>query len=613
MADIFVATTGNDSSNTGTIDRPFASISRAIEEADPGETIQVRGGTYYPTRGIYAGPEDSGIDIVSYNDEKVILDGSSITNNSPIVNLSGNDLSLKGFELRYSPSSGINVWGADNVEIEDNIIHHVQKAGIFVGHDWESERSQNVVVKDNEAYKTALENQSRDKNSGWDPGISGFGDKMTISGNVVHDTHGEGIAVSGEYNKVDNNIAYDNYSANFYFVNSYGTQATNNFAYNTGKSEYLRNINGQWVPAANYAYANENSSKVLNDDFGKNSLSNSIGFNGWAGLYYGGFERAGGMKDTTITGNTFYGATNEVVHIDSDAHSNTTISNNIFQQYDGKLLSYGLPQQGIKFEGNFLWNGSTEIEPPSLANGNVVANPELINPGTSRREDYQPKEGSQADVWNIGASVSASSTPSNTTSNSVTPTTSNVSNNTGGNTNNSSTAGNDWLNGTTGNETLDGKEGNDTIRSFEGNDNLIGGRGNDTLKGGDGNDTLSGGTGKDIIAGDGGYDRFVFDTNKAFDFSTRWNFDVIQNFSVGKDKIVLDKTTFVGLNNAGEFAVVNDKAAAATSAAKITYDRSSGDLFYNPNGTGSDFGDGGRIVHLTGTPALTASHILVQA
>jgi parallel beta-helix repeat protein len=643
MADIFVATTGNDSNNTGTIDRPFASISRAIEEADPGETIQVRGGTYYPSRGIWIGEKDSGtagapITIRGYNNERPVIDGSSISGNSPIFNINANYLNIEGFDLQYSPQAGITVWGADNVNIKDNIVHHSKDTGIFVGHDWASNRPKNVIVEDNTVYKSSLKNSARNSSSGWGLGIAGFGSNMTIANNKVFENYGEGIGVSGKGNKVTNNTSYNNFSAEIYVVNAEGAVVEKNLAYHTGESDFLRNINGQWQPSAGIAIAKEYSTnEVLNSNLDNNTIRNNVVVGGSTGLYYGNYEAGGGLKNTEIVNNTFSRGTNEVLHIDPDGHSNTTIANNIFNQSNGKQISYVPSQSGLRFENNVLYNGSSEIKPTSLSAGDadeiIQADPKFLNKGGFRAEDYQLQGGSSAinagtalsapskdyfdrtrplgGVIDVGALEYTGSTSSNTTSNSVAPVS--VSNNTGGNTNNSGTAGNDWLRGTNGNDSVDGKEGNDTIRSFEGNDNLIGGKDNDTLRGGVGDDTLSGGSGKDLMAGDDGNDRFVFDTNKAFNLSNRANVDVIQNFSLYKDKIVLDKTTFVGLNNSGEFAVVTGNSAAATNAAKITYDRSSGGLFFNPNGTTSGFGDGGQIATITNAPALTASNILVQA
>jgi Ca2+-binding RTX toxin-like protein len=630
MADIFVATTGNDSSNTGTIDRPFASISRAIDEADPGDNIQVRGGTYYPTRSTWIGKRDSGtagapITISGYNNEKPVIDGSSIASSSPIFNINADYINIEGFDIRYSPQAGITVWGADNVRVEDNVIHDTKDTGIFVGYDWAQERPKNVVVENNVVYKSSLKNQSRNASSGWGAGIAAFGSNMSVKNNEVFHNYGEGIGISGENNQVTKNTVYDNFSTNIYLDGAANADVTNNFVYTSSNNQFDRE--GQ--PAKGITLASEYSTnQVLNSNLTDNNISNNIFLGGSVSLFYGNFDKGDGLDNTVITNNTFVGGTNETVHIDPDDHSNTKIANNIFYQNNGGQISYAPELAGLDINNNVMWNGSTEIKLTSLGdpNRNIQADPKFVNPGSLKPESYQLQGDSPAlsrgigprDHTNIGStakfpsSTSSNTTPSNSTSNSVAPP-SNPSNNTSGNTNNSGTAGNDWLKGTTGNDSLDGKEGDDTIRSFQGNDNLIGGQGNDTLRGGVGNDTLSGGTGKDTMAGDDGYDRFVFDTNKAFNLSNRWNFDSIQNFSVGKDKIVLDKTTFVGLNNVSEFAVVADNTAAATNAAKITYARASGDLFFNADGTDGGFGDGGKIANLTGAPALTASHIVVQA
>ena len=46
LSQIYVAPDGNDSTNTGTIDKPFGSIQKAQELASPGDTVYIRGGTY---------------------------------------------------------------------------------------------------------------------------------------------------------------------------------------------------------------------------------------------------------------------------------------------------------------------------------------------------------------------------------------------------------------------------------------------------------------------------------------------------------------------------------------------------------------------------------------
>jgi Ca2+-binding RTX toxin-like protein len=148
---------------------------------------------------------------------------------------------------------------------------------------------------------------------------------------------------------------------------------------------------------------------------------------------------------------------------------------------------------------------------------------------------------------------------------------------------------------------------------------LMGDDGNDRLVGGLGNDTLRGGAGTDLLTGGGGSDRFLFDINAIFNASTM-GVDGVTDFSVGTDKVVLDKTTFTVLNSlanngfsvAGEFASVADNAAAAVSTAYIVYSRGTGSLFYNQNGSASGLGTGGEFANLSGLPSLTATDFIIQ-
>lgn len=93
----------------------------------------------------------------------------------------------------------------------------------------------------------------------------------------------------------------------------------------------------------------------------------------------------------------------------------------------------------------------------------------------------------------------------------------------------------DKIYGSLGNDWLDGKKGNDILEGGQGNDWLYGGDGNDKLHGGWDNDTLIGGCGSDILVGGEGNDKFVFNRG---DSLFKGEFDIIQDFEVGIDKIV---------------------------------------------------------------------------
>ena len=84
----------------------------------------------------------------------------------------------------------------------------------------------------------------------------------------------------------------------------------------------------------------------------------------------------------------------------------------------------------------------------------------------------------------------------------------------------------------TGADTLTGATGGDTSTGSAGGDTLTGTAGADTLNGGAGNDTINGLGGNDTLTGGAGADRFVFGAGGGN--------DVILDFSLGEDKIVLD-------------------------------------------------------------------------
>jgi pimeloyl-ACP methyl ester carboxylesterase len=152
---------------------------------------------------------------------------------------------------------------------------------------------------------------------------------------------------------------------------------------------------------------------------------------------------------------------------------------------------------------------------------------------------------------------------------------------------------------------------------------IAGNSGNNTLNGGAGNDTLTGGAGNDTLTGGLGSDRFLFDRGAAF-ATSGLGVDRIADFVRGTDRIVLDKTTFTALTSAasgalsaGEFAAINaatnGAAIAGASAARIVFNRSNGELFYNPDGRTAGLGTGGLFATLSGITSLAATDFLVQA
>lgn len=136
--------------------------------------------------------------------------------------------------------------------------------------------------------------------------------------------------------------------------------------------------------------------------------------------------------------------------------------------------------------------------------------------------------------------------------------------------------------------------------------NIIwGDAGNDTIEGRAGNDTLNGGGGSDTLTGGAGADVFVFNVA-----ATLANADTITDFSVVDDTIRLENGIFTALSTGALAASAFSNGASATTAAhRIIYDVTSGELYYDADG--SDAGAAVLVAHLQGGLALSANDFFV--
>lgn len=329
----FVATTGNDS-NTGSFSAPWRSIQHAVNQAQAGDTIAVRGGVYNETVMITkSGSAENGfITLSSYANEKAILDGSGlITERYGMRGLiTINDASfirIKGFEIRNYKSDtefiavGVLVQGSGQyIEIRNNIIHEIEAnnlpangaanaLGIAV-YGQEQSPIRHVIVDRNELYNLK----------------TGTSESLTIGGNVdgwqvtknqVHNNNFIGIDAAGYYNNNHNNLAEYNRARNgwiarnsVYNLSTAGNQALTYVA--TAIGIYVDG--GQNITIEqNNSDANEGGIWLLSERPGKLTdyvtvRNNLVRFNRSAGILAGGYNatQSGGAAHISIANNTLY-------------------------------------------------------------------------------------------------------------------------------------------------------------------------------------------------------------------------------------------------------------------------------------------------------------------
>jgi serralysin len=115
---------------------------------------------------------------------------------------------------------------------------------------------------------------------------------------------------------------------------------------------------------------------------------------------------------------------------------------------------------------------------------------------------------------------------------------------------------------------------------------ITGTAGHDTLRGLGGNDFLHGGTGNDRLYGNSGKDTFVFDTKP----HKSANKDVVQDFNVRDDTIRLENSIFTKVGKSGVMSSsmfwANNTGKAHDKSDRIIYDKDSGVLYYDADGSG---------------------------
>jgi len=140
----------------------------------------------------------------------------------------------------------------------------------------------------------------------------------------------------------------------------------------------------------------------------------------------------------------------------------------------------------------------------------------------------------------------------------------------------------------------------------DGADVLVGGVGDDYFDGGKGNDTLIGSYGYNTLIGGEGSDAFIFN-----DPLIQGEFDIIEDFTVGQDKIYLAAEAFM-LERTGSLAsdlfVIGTEAELESQ--RFIYDSATGMLYYDADGVGAIEGKM-ELAIFSNRPHLTVSDFMV--
>ncbi len=411
---LYVATDGDDA-NSGTEAAPLASIQRAVDRADPGTTILVRGGTYRERVDITVSGSEAGGRVVvrNYPGEAPVLEGSGLTapaDFSGMISIeSRHHVTVQGLEVRGYRSAepghapvGVWVTGASSdIDVLDMRIHDlgtdVQRRtgadahGIAVYGTDSSSPISDIVIDGNELFDLNLGSSESLVVNG---NVQGF----EITNNEVHDNDNIGIDVIGFEGKVSDptvDQARDGVVAGnlVYDIDSYG-----NPAYGQDRSADGIYLDGgrDVIVERNVIHDVNIGIELASEHAGRSTshitVRNNVVYNaGVISLTIGGYDRRrGSTEDCVIVNNTFVGSDGVELLVQFDTRNNV-IENNIVVAGE---------------QGNFLENGYEE-NAGNVVDHNLFASPSGSGTWQWKSTTYASFEAYQRGTGNDGHSLVA--------------------------------------------------------------------------------------------------------------------------------------------------------------------------------------------------------------
>ncbi|BFV61230.1 hypothetical protein KCMC57_up63340 [Kitasatospora sp. CMC57] len=192
--DHYVAPNGDDA-NPGTLDRPFATISRALAASAPGQTVAVRGGTYRPTATVSLAGTGTGerrITVSNYRDEQPVLDGSRLPAGTWFVVQRGGFLTVRGLRIVNAPDRAYVCESCHDTVLARLDVHGNGQAGLLLrGAD-----THDNLVADSDFH----DNHETGGTGGYADGLAfkdGAGGGNRVRGCRMYDNSGDGVDLDG--------------------------------------------------------------------------------------------------------------------------------------------------------------------------------------------------------------------------------------------------------------------------------------------------------------------------------------------------------------------------------------------------------------------------------
>lgn len=381
---LYVSSLNGDDQGVGTVDRPFKTLRKASEVAQPGTIVQIKGGIYPHDTIVGSGTPDHPITYRAHSNE-VPRFQSNDTAQAAIV-IYGSNLIIEGLHVITSIHCGMILWNVNAVQVIRCTIDKCLRGGIYVGGTASKINYAGIVIRDNTITNNCMIRSKEFEDTDSSPGalVVTKSDGALIQHNTIFNNYGEGIILSNSINGVitQNNI-YDNLVCGIYLDNCSHSLIERNYLYSTGKTKFFQAD----LPMSGIVIGNEGRDLFINTD--SLSIVNNIITRYAYGILYDANgtqgeskypNKSSGMHNCFIANNTFYRGYREAIRIYDSVKVSTgnEVVNNIFDHSKAYKPIDGIDpgsQAGFKFHHNG-WS-----HPPVFAGGpnDVIGEARLLS------------------------------------------------------------------------------------------------------------------------------------------------------------------------------------------------------------------------------------------
>jgi len=236
----YVSAANGNNNNPGTqADKPLRTIQAAINKAQAGDTITVRGGTYAERLHIQKpGTAEAPIVIAAQSGEQPVIDGANLNmadDAALVIIQQSQDVTFRGFTVRNAGGQGILINKSSRINLQSNIVESCFAGGV------------QAITCDALLVEQCRIHDCARRFLAYGPGQMNVAllvkqsQNVVIQDNHVYENSDEGIliTVGSRDVMVRKNTCYDNRNGQIGVKSAIDVTIDSNLCYHTGRREYL--------------------------------------------------------------------------------------------------------------------------------------------------------------------------------------------------------------------------------------------------------------------------------------------------------------------------------------------------------------------------------------